>query len=150
MNTKLSMMKGIMLTTALVAGVSGIVRADDSGMNPYTGDSYAYFNGGNLPQGGKPVVDKAPSAFRQTNPHGLPFRRYEELCSGATYLKPVPVFDNTIAPFRRSNPHGLPFGTYAALSSSGPEYPLPGPVVTSAHASNDAPVMTSKQHWWSR
>src|SRR6266478_3249553 len=119
MNRKLSMMKGIILTAALVASVFGIARADDSSMNPNTGDSYAYFNGGNLPQGGKPVMDKAPSSFLQANPHGLPFRRYEELCSGAPYLKPAPVLNNTVVPFRQSNPHGLPISTYAALSSSG-------------------------------
>ena len=40
-------------------------------MNPFTGDSYAYFRGGDLPRGGKPVFDKTPSAWRQANPNGL-------------------------------------------------------------------------------
>jgi hypothetical protein len=40
------MLKSIAVTAALVAGVSGIARADDSSMSRLTGDSYAYFNGG--------------------------------------------------------------------------------------------------------
>src|SRR3989442_13177343 len=68
MNRKLSMMKSIMLTAALAAAVSGIARADDNSMNPYTGDSYAYFNGGNHPQGGHPVFNKGPPSFRPTHP----------------------------------------------------------------------------------
>ena len=32
--------------TALALGVSGIALADDSSMNPFTGESFAYFNGG--------------------------------------------------------------------------------------------------------
>ena len=32
--------------TALAPGVSGIALADDSSMNPFTGESFAYFNGG--------------------------------------------------------------------------------------------------------
>lgn len=48
MNSKFSVTKGIVVAAALVAGVSGVSRADDSSTNPFTGDSYAYFNGGNL------------------------------------------------------------------------------------------------------
>ena len=51
MNSKVSIMKSMVVAVALVAGVSGIARADDSSMNPFTGDSYAYFNRGDLPQG---------------------------------------------------------------------------------------------------
>jgi len=31
---------------ALALGATGVALADDSSMNPFTGDSYAYFNGG--------------------------------------------------------------------------------------------------------
>src|ERR1700680_3618766 len=55
MNSKVSMMKSMVVAVALAAGVSGIARADDSSMNPFTGDSYAYFNNGDLPRGDKPV-----------------------------------------------------------------------------------------------
>ena len=38
--------KQLMLATVLVFGASGVALADDSSMSPYTGDSWAYFNGG--------------------------------------------------------------------------------------------------------
>src|SRR6185437_888360 len=46
------MMKQLLLTAALAAGMSGAAIANrggdsgDSSMNPFTGDSYAYFHGG--------------------------------------------------------------------------------------------------------
>lgn len=68
MNRKFSMMKSIVIAAALVAGVSGLARADDSSMNMWTGDSYRYFNGGkNFPYG-KPVLDNAPSTYSATPP----------------------------------------------------------------------------------
>jgi len=68
MNSKFSMLKSIVVTVALVAGVSGLARADDSSMNMWTGDSYRYFNGGqNFPYG-KPVLDYGPSTYRPTPP----------------------------------------------------------------------------------
>ena len=54
MNSKVSMMKSMVVAVALAAGVSGIARADDSSMNRFGGDSYAYFNMD------KPVVNNAP------------------------------------------------------------------------------------------
>jgi hypothetical protein len=71
MNSKLSIAKSIVIAAVLVTGISGIARADDSSMNPLMGDSYADFNGGNLPQGGRPVFDQAPSAWHRSNPNGL-------------------------------------------------------------------------------
>src|SRR3977135_1384136 len=56
MNSKVSMMKSIVVAVALAAGVSGIARADDSSMSRFGGDSYAYFNNA--------VVDSAPSTWR--------------------------------------------------------------------------------------
>ena len=70
MNSKLSIVKSTVVATALAAGVSGIARADGSSMNPFIGDSYADFNGGNLPQAGRPVFDQAPSEWRRSNPTG--------------------------------------------------------------------------------
>ena len=46
--------------TALALGVSGIALADDSSMNPFTRESFAYFNGGQ--NRGKPNM-------RAQNPH---------------------------------------------------------------------------------
>jgi hypothetical protein len=36
----------LVIATALALGVSGAALADDSSMNPFTGESFAYFNGG--------------------------------------------------------------------------------------------------------
>jgi len=42
MKSKLSMLKSIAVVAALVAGVSGVARADND-MNPFNGESYEYF-----------------------------------------------------------------------------------------------------------
>ena len=76
MNSKLSMMKSMVVAVALAAGVSGIARADDSSMNPFTGDSYAYFNGGNLGHiTNPPVFASGPSAWRQSHPGPRDYHR---------------------------------------------------------------------------
>jgi hypothetical protein len=68
MNRKSSMMKSIVLAAALASGVSGLAQADDSSMNMWTGDSYAYFNGGKDFPYGKPVLNYGPSTYRSTPP----------------------------------------------------------------------------------
>jgi hypothetical protein len=35
----------LVTATVLALGVSGVALADDSSMNPFTGESFAYFNG---------------------------------------------------------------------------------------------------------
>src|ERR1700675_4828558 len=65
MNSKVSMMKSIVVAVALATGVSGIARADDSSTSRFGGDGYAYFHQD------KPIVSKAPTGFRQSNPNGL-------------------------------------------------------------------------------
>jgi hypothetical protein len=91
-------------------------------MDPHSGESYAYFNGGNLPQGDKPVIATAPSAYHQTNPHGWAFRDYVANVTTGPEWKPAPVIDKSLATFAETHPHGLPFSTYQALSSDAPEY----------------------------
>jgi hypothetical protein len=61
------MMKQLLLTAVLAAGMSGAAVANrggdsgDSSMNPFTGDSYAYFHGGhNLGEQGTIRPDRAP------------------------------------------------------------------------------------------
>ena len=81
MNSKFSIVKTIVVAAALAAGISAMARADDSSMNPFTGDSYAYFNGGNLPKIGNPVYDKSPSSWRQSNPNGLSESQFQALSS---------------------------------------------------------------------
>jgi len=41
-----SLSKQLAVAAALALGTSGVALADDNSMNPLTGDSYAYFNGG--------------------------------------------------------------------------------------------------------
>ena len=134
MKSRFSMLKSIAVAAALAAGVSGIARADDSSMSRFGGDSYAYFNGGNLPQGGPPVINRTPSTFRQTSPHGLPFSTYQALSSpNAPEWQPAPVIDYTASTFHQQNPHGLPFSTYQALAS-------PAPMLPTAKASSSSRV----------
>jgi hypothetical protein len=118
MNSKVSMLKSMVVAVALVAGVSGIARADDSSMNPFTGDSYAYFNKGDLPRNSNPVFDKSSSAWRQANPRGLPERQLEALSSEALANDfQRPTFDKAPSTWRQANPHGLSERQLEALSS---------------------------------
>jgi len=135
MNSRFSAMKSIVVTAALVAGVSGIARADDSSMARFGGDSYAYFHET------KPVVSKAPSAFRETNPHGLSESQYQTLSSEGPEWQPQPVIDRSASTFRQNNPHGLSFGDYQALSSNDAMWQLPNQSQTSAIASTNAAVV---------
>jgi hypothetical protein len=121
MNRKFSMLKSIVVAAALAAGVSGIARADDSSMNPATGDSYAYFNGGNLGHvTNPPVFAKGPSAWRQSNPSGLTEAQFAALGSEeiAARLNP-PVISTAAADpsWRITHPHGLTSDEFAALGS---------------------------------
>src|SRR4029077_10298357 len=122
MNSKVSMLKCIALTAALVAGVSGMARADDSSMNPFTGDSYAAFNGRNLPNSGNPVYDNSPSAWRQSHPDGLPESQYQALSGYGLAWKPAPVLDPAPSAWRPSHPQGLSEREFQALSSEGPAW----------------------------
>src|ERR1700694_5046321 len=108
MNSKVSMMKSMVVAVALAAGVSGIARADDSSMNPFTGDSYAYFNNGDLPRGDKPVFDKSASTWRQANPKGVPERQLESLSSEALANDfQRSTFDKGPSAWREAHPNGV-------------------------------------------
>ena len=145
MNSKVSMMKSIVLAVALVVGVSGIARADDSSLNPFTGESYAYFNGGDLPRGGKTVFDTKSSAWRQANPNGLSERQLEALSSEALANDfQRPTFDNGPSTWRETHPYGFSEREFQALSSEGPAWHSTTRSPTSALAStNQAPIVTS-------
>jgi hypothetical protein len=98
MNSKFSLVKSIALTAAIVAGVSGLARAEDDTAR-IGGDAYAYFN--NAP------IDKAPSAWRQANPNGLSNRQYEMLSSESLAYDFQPhSFDRAPSTWRRRRPHG--------------------------------------------
>ena len=118
MNSKVSMLKSVALTAALVAGVSGMARADDSSMNPFIGDSYADFDGGNLPKIGNPVYDNSPSSWRQANPDGVSEHQFQLLTTFAPMVyKPAPVFDYAPSVWHQSHPNGLSERELQALSS---------------------------------
>ena len=140
MSSKVSMLKSIALTAALVAGVSGIARADDSSMNPLIGDSYAAFNGGNLPKTGNPGYDNSPSSWRQANPDGLSMRQFQSLTTFAPMVyKPAPVLDNAPSAWRQRHPDGVSERELQALGSDAPAWHQADQSATSARAStNDA------------
>ena len=111
MNSKVSMMKSLVVAVVLAAGVSGLARADDGGMGRFS-DSYAYFN--------SQVIDKSPSVWRQANPSGLSERQLEALSSealGNDFQRPT--FDKAPSTWRQANPHGLSERQFQALSSEG-------------------------------
>ena len=137
MKSRFSMLKSIAVTAALVAGVSGIARADDSSMSRFGGDSYAYFNNS--------VVDKAPSAWRQANPNGVSERVLQSYSApGEAWHLNKPVFDPAPSAFAQSHPNGLSERELQALSSEGPAWHQPNQSATSAIAStNDATNMPS-------
>jgi hypothetical protein len=140
MKSKVSIMKSIVVAVALVAGVSGMARADDSSMNPFTGDSYAYFNKGDLPRNGNPVFAKAPSAWRQENPNGLSERVLQSYSGvGEEWHMNKPVFASAPADptFKQSHPNGLTERELQALSSEAPAWHSPTQSVTSAVASTN-------------
>ena len=141
MSSKFSIMKSVVLTAALVAGVSGMARADDSSMNPFTGDSYAAFNGGhNLPQGGNPVYDKSASSWRQSNPNGLSERVFQSYSAwGENWHLNKPILDTGPSTWRQAHTNGLSEREFQALSSEAPAWHQPEQSGTSALAStNDA------------
>ena len=138
MNSKVSIVKSIVVAAALlVAGASGVARAD-SDMNPLVGDSYAYFNGCNLGQTCKPVYTNAPSTFRVTNPSGLSERQLQAMSTEAPHFGvTAPVIDNALSTFRLAEPMGLSERQLQALSSEGPHWQLPTQATTSALASTN-------------
>src|SRR5260370_4702169 len=135
MKSKFSIAKSIVIADALVTGISSIVRADDSSMNPLMGDSYADFNGGNLPQGGRPVFDKAPSAWRRSNPNGLSEIQFQAIQSSRLTYKPAPVFDMAPSTWHLNHFSGLSEAEIQASSALGPAWHQPNQPATSVLAS---------------
>ena len=138
MNSKSSIVKRLVVAAALAAGASGMARADDSSMNPFVGDSYADFHGGNLPQADRPVFDQAPSAWRRSNPNGLSELQFQALQSSRLTYKPAPVFDMAPSTWRLNHLSGLSEAEMQASSSWGPAWHQPNQPATSVLASPDA------------
>ncbi len=117
MNSRASVTKSLVVAAALVAGVSGVARADDNSLSRFGGDGYAYFGGD------KPIASKASSAFRHSNPQGLSLSQYQGLSSEGPAWHPAPVaIDKSPSTFRRTYPHGLSERELQALSSDGPAW----------------------------
>ena len=91
-----SLSKQLVVATALALGASSVALADDSSMNPFTGDSYKYFNGGHtLGQAARfngAVFSNAPvdSSWRQSHPNGLTERELQALSSSTLASWQVP------------------------------------------------------------
>jgi hypothetical protein len=120
-----SLTKHLIAATALALGTSGVALADDSSMNPFTGDSYKYFNGSaNSGQFNRPSTASAAPSWRQGHPNGLTELELQALSSSglsasASQLDP-PVFASAAADpsWRRTHPNGLTERELQALSSS--------------------------------
>ena len=147
-----TLIKRIVLAAGLVVGASGIALADDSSMNPFTGESYAYFNGGyDRPAIANPVFDNATSAWRQDNPNGLPERVFQSYSApGEAWHLNKPVFASapTDPTFKQSHPSGLTEAELQALSSEASAWQLRGRAGSEAVASEDQATIaqnTSKE-----
>jgi hypothetical protein len=124
-----SLSKQLIVATALALGASSVALADDSSMNPITGDSYRYFSGYNLGEPGqfnRPVFSKAPAdpSWRQSHPNGLTEPDLQALSSSGltastSQLTPPVLASAAEDPsWRQSHPNGLPERDLEALSSS--------------------------------
>lgn len=113
MSRKNPLSKQLVVIAALALGTSSAALADDNSMSMWTGDSYAYFNGGqNFPYG-KPVLDNAPSTWRATPPQ-------DPLSFQQQHFPFKLAVDNAPSTFRASHPHdGLP-KIYGMMSSASP------------------------------
>jgi hypothetical protein len=134
MKSKWSVMKSVVVAVALVAGVAGVARADDSSMSRFGGDGYAYFHED------KPVVSRAPSGFRREDPHGLTESQYQTLSSEGPEWQPRASIDRTLPTFRKTDPHGLSISEYQALSSNDSMWQEPATSPTSVAGSPNAAI----------
>jgi hypothetical protein len=108
-----SLSKQLMVAAALALGASGVALADDSSMNLFHGDSYAYFNGGQNFPNGKPVFNNAPSIPRPTQPQ-------DPVSFQQQHFPFKLAVDNAPSTFHASPPHdGIP-KTYGMLTSMSP------------------------------
>ena len=125
-----SLSKQLVVATTLVLGVSSVALADDSSMNPFTGESYKYFNGGNslgsAARFNRQVFSNVPAdpSWRQSHPNGLTERELQALSSSdlsasASQLNPPVLASAPADPlWRQSHPNGLTERELQALSSS--------------------------------
>ena len=145
MSSRFSMMKSIVVIAALVAGASGMVRADDGSTNPPTDDSYAYF------RLGEPIVDSAISPSPQGAANGLSEREFQALPSESPIFQlpsqreANPPASTDASSWRQSHPHGLSFREYQALSSESPVWQLPNQSAGNAVSSTNKPAVAQER-----
>jgi hypothetical protein len=125
-----SLSKQLVVATTFAFGASGVALADDSSMNPFTGESYKYFNSGNslgsAARLNRPVFSNVPAdpSWRQSHPNGLTERELQALSSSdlsasASQLNPPVLASAPADPlWRQSHPNGLTERELQALSSS--------------------------------
>jgi hypothetical protein len=137
-------MKRLALAAGLAVGMSGMARADDSSMSPFTGESYNAFNGGkDRMTNTNPTFDQAPSAWRRANPDGLPERVYQSYSAlGLAWKLDNPVFASVASDptFKASHPGGLSESELQALSSDAPAWQLAAAPGTPLAAQDQAAV----------
>ena len=111
MNSKFSTMKSVVIITALVAGVSGMARADVR--SSFHED--------------KPVVDNSAPAWRQSHPHGLTESEFQSLSTeapafnGGAVAGQTPVSKDAPS-WRQSRRQGLTEREMQGDSSESPEF----------------------------
>lgn len=123
---KFSAMKRVVLAAALATGMSSVANA---GMGRFE-DIYRYFD--------NPVIDRSPSAWRQSNAHGLTDRELQAVSSEApAWQLNKPVFTSVPAEpsLKQTHPNGPTQRELQALSSDAPAFQLP----------NASEVMASNQ-----
>ena len=95
--------KQLVTATALALGVSGIALADDSSMNPFTGESFVYFNGGQS-RGNPSMLEQSP------HPQGT-------VAAGTRQKKDEQKIESKTLPANRETPITSP-STYAGADYS--------------------------------
>jgi len=137
-------LKRVALAAALAFVAAGPVLADDSSMNPFTGESYAGFNGGaNRPAVVNPSFNTAPSDWRQANPNGLAERVFQSYSApGENWHMTHPSTASAAADpsFKETHPNGLTERELQALSSDGSAWELRGAPGTAVASEEQAPV----------
>jgi hypothetical protein len=139
MKSKLSMLKGIAVVAALVAGVSGVARADND-MNPFNGESYEYFKNAQAAAG-----NGAPT-FHQSNTNGVSKSELEAGSSESPVWQPnrfanaAGVANKAPSAWRQANPHGLSERELQAQSSEAPMWQVPTTSEASSFASTSDPA----------
>jgi hypothetical protein len=160
------MNKQLVVATALALGASGAALADDSSMNPFTGDSYRYFNNGHTlaesARFGRPIFSTTPAdpSWRRSHPNGMTERELQALSSSdlsasARQLDPQVIASAPADPsWRRSHPNGFTERELEALSSSMlAAWQLPANSRSTASASTgeaDVAQTSSQETLWRR